>query len=73
MKANTVGRYQVGFRTYAAWAEIYEASGTEPDLAALLEAVDGRGIKGLRRLEDFRRRRRAIAPVLVDYWSSVIR
>ncbi|MEU6680904.1 DUF2637 domain-containing protein [Streptomyces sp. NPDC046925] len=81
VKAAAVGRYQLEFRTYAVWAEMYEASDTEPGLDALLAEVDGRGIRGLHnkpittewmagRIDDFRRRRQAIAPSLVD-WSSV--
>lgn len=82
MKPNAVGRYQLEFRAYTVWAEMYEAAGTEPGPEALLAEVDRRGIRGLHnkplsaewtaeRLEDFRRRRRAIAPALVD-WSSVV-
>ncbi|MEV2257018.1 hypothetical protein AB0I94_41885, partial [Streptomyces sp. NPDC050147] len=82
VKANAVGRYQLEFRAYAVWAAMCETTGTEPDLVALLEEVNERGIKGLHnkpltaqwmaeRIEDFRRRRRAIAPDVVD-WSSVI-
>ncbi|WP_367038173.1 hypothetical protein [Streptomyces sp. Je 1-332] len=47
MKPNAVGRYQLEFRAYTVWAEMCEATGAEPGLPALLEAVDERGIKGL--------------------------
>ncbi|MGW0909537.1 hypothetical protein [Streptomyces sp. NPDC002853] len=82
VKANAVGRYQLEFRAYAVWTEMHDATGTEPDMAALLQEVDGRGIKGLHnkpltrewmaeRIADFRRRRRAITPAVVD-WSSAV-